>query len=151
MLWSNPVRSFAKWWLPVIVWMGVIFTGSSIGNIPRVGGATLDGLAHRVAHLAEFAILGGLVLRAASKGKPATKREILIVLVAVAVYGASDEFHQRFTLGRSSEGLAVLFDIAGGMIGAWVYHQWEMRRRARRYGRQAAADRADSGIKANTD
>jgi VanZ family protein len=123
------VRQFIKWWLPVVVWMGLIFTGSSVGNIPRVGGPTLDGLAHRVAHLVEFAILGGLVLRAASKGRPVTKREIMITLVTVAVYGASDEFHQRYTPGRSSEGLSVLFDVAGGMIGAWVYRQWQVRRR----------------------
>jgi VanZ family protein len=131
--------------------MGVIFTGSSVGNVPRVGGTTLDGLVHRVAHLVEFAVLGALVLRAASRGKPVTKREITIALVAVALYGASDEFHQRFTPGRSSEGLSVLFDVAGGIIGAWVYQRWDTRRRVRVQRQPAAADRADSAIEAHTD
>ena len=121
------MKQFAKWWLPVIVWMGVIFTGSSIGNVPRVGDSTLDGIVHRIAHLVEFAVLGGLVLRAASKDKPVTRREIIITLVVVTVYGASDEFHQRFTPGRSSEGISVLFDVAGGIIGAWVYQRWRRR------------------------
>ncbi len=66
----------------------------------------LDGLVHRAAHMLEFAVLGALVLRAVSKGRPITKREIIITLIVVALYGASDEFHQRFTPGRSSEGLA---------------------------------------------
>ena len=121
------MRQFARWWLPVIVWMGVIFTGSSIGNVPRVGGSTLDGLVHRAAHLVEFAVLCGLVLRAASKDKPVTKRDVISALVVVALYGASDEFHQRFTPGRNSEGLSVLFDVAGGMIGALVYQRWRRR------------------------
>jgi len=118
------VRKFAKWWLPVIVWMIVIFIGSSIGNVPRVGGKTTDGIVHRAAHILEFAILGALLLRATSKDKPITKREVIVSLIVVALYGASDEFHQRFTPGRSSEGLSVLFDVAGGLIGAWAWRRW---------------------------
>jgi VanZ family protein len=118
------VRKFVKWWLPVLIWVGVIFIGSSIGNVPRVGGKTSDAVVHRVAHLIEFAVLGALMLRAVSQGKRITKRELIITLIIVAVYGASDEFHQRFTPGRSSEGIAVVFDVAGGLIGAWAYRWW---------------------------
>lgn len=118
------MKKLAKWWLPVIVWMIVIFIGSSIGNVPRVGGKTTDGIVHRAAHILEFAILGALLLRATSKDKPITKREVIVTLIVVALYGASDEFHQRFTPGRSSEGLSVLFDVAGGLIGAWAWRRW---------------------------
>lgn len=104
--------------------MGVIFSGSSIGSIPRVGGKMTDGLVHRAAHVIEFAALGALTLRAVSKDKRITKREIIITLIVIALYGASDEFHQRFTPGRSSEGIAVVFDAAGGVIGAGL---WWMR------------------------
>ncbi len=122
------MKKFAKWWLPVIAWMIVIFIGSSIGNVPRVGDKTTDGVVHRVAHVLEFAILGALLLRATSKAKPITKRDLIVSLIVVAVYGASDEFHQRFTPGRSSEGLSVLFDTAGGVIGVWSYQWWRRRR-----------------------
>ena len=118
------MKKFAKWWLPVIAWLIVIFIGSSIGNVPRVGDKTTDGVVHRAAHLLEFAILGALWLRATSKDKPITKRDVIVTLIAVALYGASDEFHQRFTPGRSSEGLSVLFDVAGGLIGAWAWRWW---------------------------
>jgi VanZ family protein len=125
------LKKFIKWWLPVIVWMIVIFIGSSIGSLPRVGGKTTDGVVHRIAHVLEFAVLGALLLRATSKNKPITKRDVYVTAIAVALYGASDEFHQRFTPGRSSEGLSVLFDVAGGIIGAWAWRWWVSRHRPR--------------------
>ncbi len=113
-------------WLPVLLWMGAIFIGSSIGPVPQVGGEETDKVTHRLAHVIEFGVLGALVLRATSQGKPPTKREVLLTLAIVGLYGASDEFHQRFTPGRASEGLSVLFDVAGGALGVWVYRWWKM-------------------------
>jgi VanZ family protein len=104
--------------------MIAIFIGSSIGSLPRVGGKTSDAVVHRVAHVIEFAVLGALTLRALSKERPITKREVISTLIIVAVYGLSDEVHQRFTPGRSSEASAVLFDVAGGLIGAWLWRWW---------------------------
>lgn len=124
------MKNFVKWWLPVIVWMIVIFIGSSIGNVPRVGGKVTDGMVHRVAHVLEFAVLGALLLRALGQDQRLMKREIVLALILVTLYGASDEFHQRFTPGRSSEGVSVLFDAAGGALGVWAYRWWQ-RRRAR--------------------
>ena len=118
------MRKFVKWWLPVVVWMGVIFFGSSIGDLPQIGDDVADGVVHRAAHVLEFAALGALLLRAMCEDKPATKREMVATLVVVAVYGISDEFHQRFTPGRTSEGSTVLFDVAGGLIGVWVWRWW---------------------------
>ena len=125
------VRKFVWLWLPVLLWMGVIFIGSSIGSCPQVGGDTSDAIVHRTAHLIEFAILGWLVLRALSEGRLPDRRAFIIALIVVTVYGASDEFHQRFTPGRSSELSAVLFDAAGGLIGLWAW-QWKSRASARR-------------------
>ena len=124
-------RKFAWFWLPVLLWMGVIFIGSSIGSFPQVGGDTSDAIVHRTAHLIEFAILGWLVLRALSEGRLPDRRTFIIALIVVTVYGASDEFHQRFTPGRSSELSAVLFDAAGGLIGLWAW-QWKSRASVRR-------------------
>jgi VanZ family protein len=125
------VKKFVKWWLPVVVWMSVIFFGSSIGNLPLVGSKTSDQVVHRIAHLLEFAVLGAVVLRAVTRDRLITKREIILTAIITALYGASDEFHQRFTPGRSSEGLSVLFDAAGGLIGAWVWRWWKSPNRRR--------------------
>lgn len=122
------MKKFVKWWLPVVMWMSVIFAGSSIGDVPRVGDKATDGTVHRAAHVLEFAVLGMLLLRAVSGGKPTTKREMLLALLITALYGASDEFHQRFTPGRSSEGIAVVFDVAGGLIGMWAWRLWRSRK-----------------------
>ncbi len=120
-------RKFVRLWLPVVIWMGVIFLGSSIGNVPKTGGVAVDAIVHRTAHVIEFAILGWLLLRAISAGCPISRREMMIALIVIAVYGASDEFHQRFTPGRSSELSAVLFDTAGGLIGMWLW-RWKSRK-----------------------
>jgi VanZ family protein len=118
------LRKFAKRWLPVVVWMSVIFVGSSLSDLPEVGDETADGLLHRAAHILEFAVLGALTLRAVSQDKPITKRAMLVALIVSVLYGVSDEFHQRFTPGRSSEGLTVLFDVVGGLLGVWAYRWW---------------------------
>jgi VanZ family protein len=126
------MKRYVSLWLPVGVWMGVIFIGSSIGKVPQVGDDTLDGLVHRTAHLLEFAVLGALLLRATSNGRPVSKRDIIITLIVIGLYGASDEFHQRFTPGRSSEGGTVLFDLAGGAFGVWAWQRWARRAQPRK-------------------
>ncbi len=123
-------KRFLWLWLPLLVWMGVIFWGSSIGNMPQVGGVATDTIVHRGAHLLEFAILGWLVLRAIGADRPVTRRELLIALMTVALYGASDEFHQRFTPGRNSELSAVVFDTVGGLIGMLAWW-WKTRQSTR--------------------
>lgn len=128
MLPSHSFKNFARLWLPVVGWMVAIFIGSSIGTIPRVGGPTSDGIVHRVAHALEFAVLGALLLRALSRDRRITKREWIITVLVAGLYGASDEFHQRFTPGRSSEGGTVVFDVAGSLLGAWAYGMWRHRR-----------------------
>jgi VanZ family protein len=119
-------------WLPVLLWMGVIFSGSSIGSFPHVDKGIVDAIVHRTAHLIEFAILGWWVLRAVGDGRPLARRAFVTTLIIVTLYGASDEVHQRFTPGRSSEWSAVAFDAAGGLIGAGVYRGWRSRMRPRR-------------------
>ena len=118
------MKKFASLWLPVISWMAVIFAGSAIANIPTVGGQMIDGAIHRAVHLTEYAVLGALVLRAVTYGKRIARRQILITLIVVGLYGASDELHQRFVAGRTSELLTVLWDLAGGAIGVWLWRRW---------------------------
>jgi VanZ family protein len=118
------MKKFLWRWLPVVGWMAVIFIGSSVGSVPQVGGRTVDGVIHRAAHLVEFGILGWLVARVVAHGRPITRRELIIALLVTAVYGASDEVHQRFTPGRNSDLVTVLWDVGGGLIGAWLYRRW---------------------------
>jgi VanZ family protein len=117
-----------KWlwrWGPVIVWLVVIFGGSSIGSLPRADDELLDAIVHRVAHMFEFAVLGVLLLRAISERGSITWRQVLGVTLLCGLYGVTDEWHQAYVPGRSSELSAVPFDLGGGLIGAWLYRRWQ--------------------------
>ena len=85
-VWNNftllvEMKKFLNLWLPVLLWMGVIFIGSSIGSMPKVGGRATDAIVHRIAHLIEFALLGWLVLRALSDGRLPDRRTFVIALI----------------------------------------------------------------------
>ena len=118
-------------WGPVAAWMLVIFIGSSIGSLPHAERQIVDASIHRVSHVIEFSILGLLLLRAVSYKRSVTRRDIALTLIVAALYGASDEFHQRFTPGRSSEAVAVLWDVLGTLIGAWI---WRWRKTTTNWG-----------------
>lgn len=111
-------------WLPVIIWLGVIFGGSSIGSLPRADSALLDALVHRIAHVLEFALLGLLLLRAISERGSITWRQVISAALLCGLYGVTDEWHQAYVPGRSSELSAVPFDFGGGLIGALVWRWW---------------------------
>jgi VanZ family protein len=136
------MKKFLRLWLPVLLWMGVIFIGSSIGSMPQVGGDTTDAIVHRTAHLLEFALLGWLVLRALSDGRVPDRRAVIIALIVVTLYGASDEYHQGFTPGRSSELSAVVFDAVGGLIGLWAWWWKTHRQRVNESANQRVSESA---------
>ncbi len=119
-------KSWLWRWLPVLVWLSVIFIGSSIGNLPHVGGSLLDGIVHRAAHVIEYAILGVLLIRATGEHGSLTWRQVIGVGLLCGLYGMTDEWHQRYVPGRNSEFSAVLFDLGGGLIGTLI---WRWRRR----------------------
>ena len=135
------LRSFIKYWLPALVWMGLIFSGSSdrasfsrssriIGPIvrwlfPHVSDEAVHAmviLIRKCAHLAEYAILALLVWRALRKPRKEDARPWLwseagLALAVTAVYAASDEFHQLFVAFRQASVWDVLLDTIGGTIG----------------------------------
>src|SRR5436309_3051624 len=95
-------------WAPVVLWAGVIFGLSSIPSLSS-GLGTWDELLRKGAHIAEYAVLGMLLLRALGS-----------VLQAVAVGGAyaiTDEIHQHFVHGRHSSPFDVAFDACGVALG----------------------------------
>ena len=114
-------------WGPVLAWMLVIYAISSIGNLPKVDRGPIDTLMHKSAHLLEYAILAVLLVRAMRSDRPIGRREIVIALIVVALYGASDEWHQSFVNGRDSEAWTVGLDTIGGVIGVLVWRWWRQR------------------------
>ena len=99
-------------WLPVFAWAAVIFAFSSIPSL-STGLGTWDTVLRKGAHIAEYAILGALLYRALG-------REALALAVGIA-YAVTDEFHQRFVLGRHASPVDVAIDAVGLALGMLVW------------------------------
>jgi VanZ family protein len=146
------LRVFLKYWLPVLLWMTLIFSASSDTNsyahssrligpllrwlFPQMPEDTVNLMiliARKSAHLTEFAVLALLFWRALRRPvkndpRPWTWREARLVLGLVALYAASDELHQLFVASRDSTVHDVLIDTAGGAAGLlalWLWGRWQ--------------------------
>jgi VanZ family protein len=95
-------------WGPVVLWAAVIFALSSIPSLSS-GLGTWDEVLRKCAHIAEYAVLGMLLLRALGSVLPA-------FALGVA-YAITDEFHQHFVHGRHSSPFDVAFDACGVALG----------------------------------
>jgi len=136
------MKSFIKYWLPLLVWLGVIFLGStnlmSAEHTSRLivpfllwlkPGMAPDRILfilivmRKCAHVGEYAVLALLLWRALrSVPTLQTKRLILFiaVLIACAVFAASDEFHQSFVKSRTPSVRDVMLDVAGAVFGLLI-------------------------------
>ena len=99
-------------WLPVLLWAAVIFTLSSIPSL-ATGLGTWDTILRKAAHVAEYAVLGGLLYRALG-------REPLALAAGIA-YAATDELHQSFVRGRHGSPVDVAIDAVGIAAGMLVW------------------------------
>jgi VanZ family protein len=95
-------------WLPVLAWAGLIFTLSSIPDL-GTGLGTWDLVLRKLAHAAEYAVLGVLLLRAV--GRPSAAFGL------ATLYAATDEIHQAFVPGRQASPLDLAIDAAGAAVG----------------------------------
>ena len=101
---SRPVSA----WIPVILWAGLIFGLSSIPSL-GTGLGTWDLVLRKLAHTAEYAVLGFLLLRALGSELPA--------FAAGFAYAATDELHQHFVPGRHGALYDVAIDAFGVLLG----------------------------------
>jgi VanZ family protein len=101
-------------WVPVVAYMAAIFVLSSQSRLPVPLHFTLS---DKLAHAAIYLGLALLVLRASGKSPlvrcPGPYAQSLIL---AALYGISDEFHQRFVPGRSADVLDWFADVLGAAI-----------------------------------
>jgi VanZ family protein len=95
-------------WLPVVAWAGLIFTLSSIPDL-GTGLGGWDLLLRKLAHAAEFAVLGVLLLRALEHAWAA--------FWLGTAYAVTDEIHQALVPGRLGSPLDVAIDAAGVAVG----------------------------------
>jgi VanZ family protein len=113
-------RQFARYWLPVVVYLVVIFVVSAQPGLkPPLKFSNSD----KVAHILEYGGLGFLLARA-FRTVPATASPLAAGLVALAigaVIGASDEVFQATVPGRVSSSLDWLADVIGLALAQLAY------------------------------
>lgn len=144
------MRAFLSFWLPVLIWMLVIFGASADSHsyehssrivipllrwlFPHMAPGEMEQIHHflrKCCHVMEYAIFGFLIFRAVSHsrtGLPAWSwPRVGGALLIVFLYAASDEYHQRFVPTRTPRVLDVCIDTAGGALGlsaAWIFHYY---------------------------
>ena len=107
---SKFVASF-PYWVPTVLWMGVIFFLSSLTESVTPG---RDILPDKVCHAGEYFILAFLILFALQR---TTRLSFFagfwITLAWCTAYGVSDEFHQLYVPTRNCDIADLVADVCG--------------------------------------
>ena len=144
------MKSFLKYWLPVLGWLVVTFIGStnvlSVQNTSRFivpflfwlkPGMTQEAtwgiivVMRHCAHVGEYAILALLMWRALRWSTSISMRMSTmcgVILLACALFAASDEIHQIFVKSRTPSVRDVLLDVAGASLGLLIAASFVNRR-----------------------
>lgn len=124
---QSKIISFIQFQLPMIAWMLFIYIASSI---PSTNIAMLGGVSDKFVHASVFAVLCWLTHVALFHQSQPTIRKysLLIAVCLTALYGLTDEYHQMFTPGRSSDSLDLLADTTGGLLYALAMLQLKLYR-----------------------
>ena len=120
-----PLPSFIFRGLPLLLWMGVIFSFSSMHGSAYPFDTTLTyHLERKSAHVIEYAVLVALAVRFAYVIFPhETFSKILLLATAFSItYGASDELHQFFVPYRGANISDVFIDSMGALLIASIYY-----------------------------
>ncbi len=102
-------------WVPVVLWIGVILTATSVPSVPAPRTTGADKLGHFLLYF----VLGVLTMRALWGSAP-IGRTVAGTIAALAIFAAADEWHQRFIPRRSAEVADWIADISGASLGVAI-------------------------------
>lgn len=102
---------FFRYWLPVVVWMVIIFVLSGRESVQVADEPILNFLFFKTLHVIEYAVLFILYFRAL-KNKAAA-------FFLTLLYAATDEIHQMFVPTREGKFRDVIIDAIGATL-AWI-------------------------------
>jgi VanZ family protein len=143
------LKAFLQYWLPIIIWLALIFVGSTDLMSPEHTSRFIGPFLHwlyptispftilrvlffvrKLAHVSEYAVLAVLLYRAfvhtALKGRRALSAGLVLLLCSV--YAATDEFHQSFVPSRTASVRDVMIDICGATLAIILYWSVATRR-----------------------
>ena len=133
------MQRFLKYWLPALIWLALIFVGSTDllsaeqtsrflvpflrwlrPDISNEALAQIHFVVRKLGHIFEYALLSMLLWRALRDGTNLRIRMsfgFAAVWLTCGVFAVSDEFHQSFMPSRTAASSDVLIDICGATIG----------------------------------
>ena len=136
------MRPFLKYWLPLLIWLGLIFLGSTdlmsaehtsrfIVPIlrwldPEIAPGTIASIhvaIRKCAHVGEYAILALLLFRAAicvANVEWSVWLSSVCVWIGCVFVAITDEFHQSSVRSRSASVRDVLIDSGGAIFGVLI-------------------------------
>ena len=106
-------------WLPVAIYMGIIFFVSSLQQ------PTIPAGGDKPWHLIGYTGFGVVVARAFAGGlfRRMAPRTIVLAILFGVLYALTDEAHQMFVPGRAADAADLVADAIGvvlGTIGCWA-------------------------------
>ena len=124
-------RDFFSVIFPVLLWMLFIFILSSVKgeSIPKFPIPHF----HMLVHFGEYSMLGFLFLRAFIYLRPQAGGLALLSISALfcLLFALSDEWHQSFVAGRTSQLVTVGYDMIFYILGLGAYGLTGMKQRKR--------------------
>ncbi len=117
------IRKLFKFWLPVALWVILIFLLSNLAIPSGTKVVWQDFLMKKAAHLWEYAVLYIFSYRAfKNTGSFSFKTNCLLSFLLVLLYASSDEYHQTFISGRNGTIQDIFIDLFGALASfLWLW------------------------------
>ena len=117
---ANTLYKILSYWFPVFLYCLLIFMQSSypspesVPDLPYID---------KLLHIAVYALLGALLLRAFKTLRIQHNLKLVMILSIIlsSLYGISDEIHQHFVPFRNADFMDALADMIGSVGGVCVY------------------------------
>ena len=117
---ANTLYNILSYWFPVFLYCLLIFMQSSYPSPESVPDwPYID----KLLHIAVYALLGALLLRAFKTLRIQHNLKLVMILSILlsSLYGISDEIHQHFVPFRNADFMDALADMIGSVGGVCVY------------------------------
>ncbi len=117
---ANTLYKILLYWFPVFLYCLMIFMQSSYPSPESVPDwPYID----KLLHIAVYALLGALLLRAFKTLQIQHNLKLVMILSILlsSLFGISDEIHQHFVPFRNADFMDALADMIGSVGGVYVY------------------------------
>ena len=110
------MKKIIYYWLPVIIYIVLIFYFSSLSRIEAIETIPEFILKDKLLHLIEYSILAILLYRALNQYQQFQSTALILAIILSTFYGLTDELHQLFVPGRFFSIADLFSDFLGSNI-----------------------------------